>query len=104
MAKFYGKIGFFENTLVRPGVWSDSITEIDYAGDLIRNSKSNTNSGNVVDDITITNKISILLDPYLDKNFHTIRYCEFLGTKWKVTEASVEYPRIVLSLGGIYHD
>jgi hypothetical protein len=32
-----------------------------------------------------------------------MRYVEFMGTKWKITNIEVQYPRLTLSIGGEYN-
>lgn len=103
MAKFYGMIGFAEQREVRPGVWIDEITEHGYSGDLIRNTRNLQNSQQVNDDISLSNQISILSDPYANANFFAMRYVTYMGSKWKVTSVEVQYPRLILSVGGIWN-
>ena len=103
MAKFYGKIGYAETVEPVPGVWKEQITEREYFGDVIRNSRRLQNSGNLNDDVMISNEISILSDPYAVNNFHSMRYIEFMGAKWKVSDVEVQYPRLLLTLGGLYN-
>ena len=43
MAKFYGKVGYVETVETRPGVFTQSVTERTYCGDLVRNSRRNKN-------------------------------------------------------------
>ena len=103
MAKFYGMIGFAAQKEVRPGVWIDEITERGYSGDLIRNTRNLQNAQQVNDDISLSNQISILSDPYANENFFAMRYVVFMGSKWKVTSVEVQYPRLILSVGGIWN-
>lgn len=103
MAKYYGKIGFAESKETNPGVWVDDIVTRHYYGDLNRNSRRLQSSGNLNDNIAITNELSIVADPYANENFHAIRYVEFMGTRWKVTNVEVQYPRLILSLGEVYN-
>ena len=103
MAKYYGKIGYYDYTETAPGVHTKIITERSYKGDLIRNTKKFQNSGYVNDNISISNQISIVADPYAFKNFHKIQYVEWMGNKWTVSDIEVQYPRLVLSIGGIYN-
>lgn len=107
MAKFSGKIGFAvtsEKTIngSGTGVWEEHIVERQYYGDLIRNSRR-LQADKLNDSITISNDISIVADPYAYENFHSIRYVIFMGTKWKVDSVDVDYPRLSLSLGGVYN-
>ena len=103
MAKWYGKIGFADTVETEPGVWVEQIVERSYYGDLIRNSRRLQNSGSINDDINISNELSIVADPYANQNFFAIRYVEFMGAKWKVSNVNVEYPRLVLAIGGVYN-
>ena len=104
MTKFYGEIGYVETTETEPGVWIENIIKRNYYGDLIRNTRSLVSSGNVNDNINISNEISILADPYANEHFHSMRYVEFMGTKWKITNIEVKYPRLILTIGGLYNN
>ena len=103
MAKFYGEIGFGVMTEVKPGVYKNVIVKKNYYGDLIRNNRSLQSANQLNDNVNISNEISIVADPYARENFHSILYVTFMGTKWKVTNADVQYPRLVLSVGGVYN-
>ena len=103
MTRWCGVIGYAETLEIEPGVWSEEFTERKYYGDLLRNSRRLQVSQQINDDITISNQISILADPYAVQHFHAIRYAELFGTKWKVSSVEVQYPRLILELGGIYN-
>ena len=103
MTRWCGVIGYAETLEIEPGVWSEEFTERKYYGDLLRNSRRLQGSQQVNDDITISNQISILADPYAVQHFHAIRYAELFGTKWKVSSVEVQYPRLILELGGAYN-
>ena len=103
MAKFYGKIGYAENVETRAGVWRPTITEREYFGDLVRNTRRLESASQINDNINISNEISIVADPYAYQNFHSMRYVEFMGTKWKISSVEVQYPRLILSIGGVYN-
>lgn len=103
MAKWFGKIGFAEQDETAPGVYVNKITEREYYGDVIRNARRLQTTDQVNDDINISNEISIVADPYAMNNFHSIRWVEWMGTKWKATNVDVQYPRLTLSLGGVWN-
>ena len=103
MAKFYGNIGFAETVETEPGVWVEETTVRPYYGDLVRNTRRLENSGGVNDNVNISNDISIIADPYANHNFHSIRYIEFMGAKWKVSNIEVQHPRLILTIGGVYN-
>ena len=104
MAKWCGIIGYAEQVETTPGVWSEQISERKYYGDVIRNNRRLQSAGKLNDDINVGNEISIIADPFANNNFHSMRYVEFMGTKWKVTTVDVQYPRLILSLGGVYNE
>lgn len=104
MAKFFGKIGYAETQQTSPGVWEEKITEREYFGDLIRNTRRLQSSGNINDNIAVANDISIVADPFANQNFHAMRYVEFMGTKWKISNVEVQYPRLILTLGDQYNE
>lgn len=103
MAKFYGKIGYANTVETKPGVYEEQIVERSYYGDLIRNTRRLQSADQVNDDINISNEISIVADPYATNNFHAMRYAVFMGTKWKISNVEVSYPRLILTLGGVYN-
>lgn len=103
MAKWYGMIGFGETVETAPSVYTEKIVERPYFGDIIRNSRRLQTTDKVNDDLAISNQLSVLSDPYICKNFHSIRYATFMGTKWKVSDVEVQYPRLTLSLGSEYN-
>lgn len=104
MAKFYGKIGYFTTVETEPGVWEEQIVERNYYGDITRNTNRFTNSNNVNDNIIISNSISVIADPFATENFQHMRYVEYLGTKWKISNVEIQYPRILLTIGEVYNE
>lgn len=105
MAKWCDLIGYMDSVEIRPGVWSDdlSIVELRYFGEMTRNRRKYQSANQLNDDLTISNELSILGDPYAYQNFHKIRYVVYMNTKWKVTDVAVQYPRLILTLGGVYN-
>lgn len=103
MPKFYGAVGYAKTVETSPGVSVEQITERNYYGDVIRNTRRLQGADKVNDDINISNEISIVADPYANDHFYAIRYVVFQGAKWKVSNVDVQYPRLILSLGGLYN-
>lgn len=103
MARWYGTIGYAEVTETEPGVWTETIVPREYYGDLNRNIRHISSNDKVNEDISVNNELSIVSDPYAMENFHQMRYAEFMGVKWKVASVEVRYPRLILSLGGVYN-
>lgn len=105
MGKYFGNIGYFVTEEIKPGVWKEHIVDRPYYGELIRNTSRRFESeGQQVNpNIVISNNISILADPFAFENFAHIKYAELMGAKWIVTNVEVQYPRLLLTLGGVYN-
>ena len=103
MAKYFGIVGYAITTETAPSVWEEEFVEKEYYGDVIKYSKRYQQTNHVNDDIEIRNEISIVADPFAYENFMFIRYVTWMGVKWKVTDVAVDYPRLTLSIGGVYN-
>ena len=103
MNKWYGKVGYVETVEVEPGRWEEQETVHQYYGELVKKSSKFRTSGNVNDDRDVSVELSIVADSYGDLHFHSIRYVEFGGVKWKVNTVEPKRPRLILSLGGEYN-
>lgn len=103
MARFFGEVGYVATEETSPGVWREVITERQYYGEVHRNTRKLQSSEHLNDDINVSNEISILADPIALDNFHNIRYVKFMGVKWKVPSVEVKYPRLILTMGGVYN-
>lgn len=104
MAKWFGEIGFVVTKETSPGVWKEQVTKRNYYGDVFRNTRRLQTADKINDDINISNEISIVADPFAYENFHSIRYVEFMGAKWKVSNIDVQHPRLILTIGGLYNE
>lgn len=104
MAKVHVAIGYAEMVETTPGVCEEKIKERKYPGELIRNTRRLESSGNLNDNVNVANELSIIADPFAVNNFHSMRYADLRGAKWKVTSVDASrHPRLVLSLGGLYN-
>ena len=104
MAKWYGKVGYSEAVETSPGVWAPQDTVREYYGDVIRNTtKWTVNSDSTNDDLTVNSQISIVADPFANNKFHSMKWIEFMGAKWKVTSVEPQPPRLLLTLGGVWN-
>lgn len=103
MAKYYGMIGYAETTETEPGIWEETIVERPYYGDTIKNTRLLQNANMINNDVKIANQISIVADPYANNHIYAMRYATFQGAKWTVSNVDVQYPRLILTLGGLYN-
>lgn len=103
MAKFYGKVGYAEISETSPGVNTEHLTERSYYGDVIRNVRKLEPGESVNDNVDVNNSLSIVADPYAYQHFFAIRYVQWMGVYWKVSNVEVQYPRLLLTVGGVYN-
>ena len=103
MAKYFGTIGFVETKETTPGVWEPKVTTRRYYGDLERRSRNRDNPSAINDDLRVNATISIVADPYALNHFHSMEFIEYSGAAWKISSVDVQYPRLILTLGGVYN-
>lgn len=104
MARFSGIIGFVQTVKTERGVYMEQVVaERRYRGDLNRHARRVSDGQDVNADITISNEISIVADPYAFQNFQYMRYVVLNNSKWTISNITVQYPRLNLTLGGVYN-
>ena len=103
MAKFCGTIGFASTVETSPGIWEPIVTPKKYTGDLLRNQRRWERSEHPNEDLNISNEVSILADEFLQSNIGAVKWVEVYGAKWMVNSVTIDYPRITLTLGGVYN-
>lgn len=102
--KYFGKIGYVQTVETTPGVWTESkVIERKYTGDIYRNTRRRDHGEHLNDDINVNNEIAIVADSFANQNFQFLRYAEWMGTLWKITNVDVQPPRLILTLGGVYN-
>ena len=102
--KWSGKIGFAEETSEdAPSVYVEHITERRYFGDVLEFGRQMQGGDKINEDITLSNQLSVVGDPFAHSNLYAMRYVMFGGQRWKVSAVKVQYPRLILTLGGIWH-
>lgn len=103
MARFHGRVGFGESTETSPGVFADTITEHSFYGDVIQNRRNLQPGENLNRDLSVSNSISIVASAFARERFFAIKYVEWAGKFWTVTDVAVEAPRLILQLGEVYN-
>lgn len=103
MDRFHGFIGYGIQMETTPGVWTDTIIEREVYGDVKKNYARINNTGNVNNDISLSNIISVVTNAYFMNNYQNIRYVKFHGQYWSITNIELKYPRADLTLGGVYN-
>lgn len=103
MSKWFGKIGYAIQKESEPGIWEEKIIERDYYGDLLTDNRKRQSNNNVLDEITLSNMVSIIADPFAYNNCSCMAYAEIMGARWKISEVEVKPPRLNLTIGGVYN-
>lgn len=103
MARFAGNIGYAVSLNEGDGVWEDHISEFPYFGDVIKDNRKLSADEDLGGDISVRNSISVVADDYALSNFSKIRYLEWSGVNWTVTQVTVEHPRLILRIGEVYN-
>lgn len=102
--RYYGKIGYFDTVETKPGLFENQMIYKTYKGDVLRNYKRNQDGSKVNSDVSVNNSISIVADPYAHEHFFKIKCVEWQGALWSVSSVEVQYPRLILELGGLYDE
>lgn len=103
MARFHGRVGFGESTETKPGVFADTVVEHIFYGDIVSNRRNLQQGESLNKDLTVSNSISIVASAYARERFFAIKYVEWAGELWTVTDVEVQVPRLILTLGEVYN-
>lgn len=101
--KWFGKVGYGFEKETSPGVYEIEFIEREYYGDVTNLYSRWVNSENLNDETKIDCKISIIADQFAYEKFPFIKYVEYMGHLWKVSDISPNRPRLALTLGGLYN-
>lgn len=102
MGRFAGQVGYVVTEETSPGVWTEVVTEKTYFGDLISNTRRYEGQ-EVNKNLALNNQVSILADPYAYAYYPYCKYVVLNGVKWTITNVTIDRPRLILSLGGLYN-
>lgn len=100
--KWYGNIGF-GIPVNENDIHTEVITDKPYKGDILENNLRWQQSDKIDDDLNITNKISVIANDFAYDNIGYMKYVELRGNKWKIVSATLQYPRILLTIGGVWN-
>lgn len=109
MAKYYGILGFVKTYEVEidgvpSGDFKTDKIERFYKGDILQDYRRWSDSTEKVnEDVTISNRFSILADSFISNNLAYLKYINYFGTNWKISSVDIQYPRLILTTGGIYN-
>lgn len=105
MPRFYGKVGYGRSAEKEgsPGVWVDEITTKSYYGDVLRDITKLEQPQTLNKNIVVNNSISVIADEYAISHISEIKFVEWAGEYWAVTNVESKPPRLILTLGSVYH-
>ena len=109
MAKYYGILGFvktYEKEIngVPSGEYVTDVIERHYRGDILQDNRRWSDSTEKVnEDVTINNRFSILIDSFISDNLSYLKYINYFGADWKISSVEIQYPRMILTTGGLYN-
>lgn len=101
--RWYGAIGYATDVEIKPGVWVPQIVDRKYQGSLFKNKTALQQTAEINSGITFNHSLSVIADPFAYENYYSIKYVTYLNKKWIVTNIVMEYPRMTLTLGGMYN-
>lgn len=101
--KFFGAVGFAHSERDK-GITTEVITERSYYGEVQNNlSVEVIEADKVNPDTMVSHSISIVADDLANEHFSAIRFVEWAGSLWRVTNVQKQRPRLILRLGGVYN-
>lgn len=104
MARFAGSVGFVTYEETSPGVYEEKIDERFFIGDVLRGQRNlRSDEDNVHGRLNVNNSISIIADNDAIRDMFNIRYVVWMGYRFIVTNVEIRYPRVILTVGGIYN-
>ncbi len=110
MAKFYGSLAVVSGFTDDTGIWQRQVQKYDIAGDFYQDNTARLSGELINQDLTFSMRFSFLASPDLvtilseDSQAVTPLYIEHLGLKLKVNSMTFQWPRIILTVNGVWKD
>ncbi len=105
--KYSGNAGFrITDVEVEPDVFEPQVVVKKVRGDVVTSRYHHDQNGDksTIDNIRITNQISLVADQFFMKHISNLLYVESQGVKWNVESFTIKPPRVILDLGGVYNE
>lgn len=103
MARYAGLVTYVTQAETKPGVWTDVASSYFMKGDMLRKGSDRQNDDKVNSDVSLNHRVSLVADEYALGNYYNIKAIEVDGRNWTVTSVEVQRPRIIVTLGGLWH-
>lgn len=103
--KFHGVIGYAYQEETDTSVWTEVYVEKHVYGEIMRYSTRNDKGEDINDNLSFSNRVRIVADPFARENFHMMKYIRMspVGPAWAVKSVDVEFPGLIINLGGEYN-
>ena len=79
------------------------IAERSHVGDLIRNTRRTEGGDRIIENLVLSNSVSLVADAFAMNHFFEMVYITMFGTKWKISTVEVKPPRLILQIGEVYN-
>ena len=79
------------------------VTERQHVGDLVRNARRTEGGDRIIENLVLSNSVSLVADAFAMNHFFEMVYIEMFGTRWKITTVEVKPPRLILQIGEVYN-
>lgn len=102
--RFCGTVGYADIDVEEaPGVWVAQMVAREYRGDVIRSARRLESTTMLNDNVTVENSFSVVADAFAYENFLKMRYVNWNGSNWTITNVEVRRPRLILTVGDIWN-
>jgi len=107
--KYYGNVGFtieveqYTDDGRPTGNFLPEKHVYPYSGDVINLSSNRVPGDGANSDIKLSKRISIVGDPFAYQHFMNITYVEWMGVRYQVPSVDVQFPRLIMEVGGVYN-
>lgn len=99
--RWAGKLGYSQQTEIKPGLWEDSITEVDALGELNQRTEALDSGDTVLPRYRTTTSVSVLSDGS-QVPLSSVVYLTMRGDRFAVSSIVHQWPRIVYYVGEVY--
>lgn len=104
MPKYKGIVGYITEVETSTDIYESVPVEKERILTLEKNSSTWNGSEKVNYDVSLSNRLSFIADPFARTNYQSIRYIIYNGAAWDVLSIDISNPpRIFLTIGGIYN-
>lgn len=102
--RWSGTVGFVKSVEEKPGKFVDKVTEYHRTGTVLKNTWNSTvGKDGPVEDYHVTNRIAVVANPAMMRDYAYARYVTWQGVRWRIASTDMQPPEMVFTLGGLYN-